>query len=170
MDPNEAQVHVAAAVAAVWQGDLDAALASAERCIALQPSSTDGRRAKAAAQIYMGRPKEALATIEAYMRFDPVYPEIALQFQAEALFLVGDYPETERILRSRLERNPEAATAYELLAASLGLMGRTEEAAQAWAQVMRLLHPSPSSAAAASCRSATRPTSSAASRACAAPG
>ena len=114
------------------------ALASAERCIALQPSSTDGRRAKAAAQIYMGRPQEALATIEAYMRFDPVYPEIALQFQAEALFLVGDYPETERILRSRLERNPEAATAYELLAASLGLMGRTEEAAEAWAQVLRL--------------------------------
>ena len=58
-------------------------------------------------QIFSGRPADAIKTIEANMRLDPVYPEITLYFLAEARFSLGEYDQAVAALKLRLERNPE---------------------------------------------------------------
>ena len=125
-------------MALMWSRELDQALDAVARCIALKPSATDARLLKAHAQIFRGLPADAIEALDDYMRLDPLYPEIALQFLAEARFALGEYELALEVIRKRLERNPESGTAHALLATTLGHLGRTEEGLAAWAQVSRL--------------------------------
>ena len=67
------------------------AIEEAAQCLALKPNSTEGLRLMSHIQIFNGRPADAIKTIEANMRLDPVYPEITLYFLAEARFSLGEY-------------------------------------------------------------------------------
>ena len=49
-------------------------------------------------------------------RLDPHYPDIALQFLADARFSLGEYEQAVVAIEKRLERNPQSETAYALLA------------------------------------------------------
>jgi TolB-like protein/Flp pilus assembly protein TadD len=138
MDDHEPDAHFALGMALMWSRELDKALDAAARCIALKPSATDARVMKAHAQVFIGLPAEAIATLDDYMRLDPLFPEIALQFLAEARFALGEYELALDAIRKRLERNPESATAHALLASTYGHLGRTEEGLAAWAQVSRI--------------------------------
>jgi adenylate cyclase len=69
----------------------------------------------AAVQIYAGNPADALTTLGALMRLDPHYPDIALQFLADARFSLGEYELAVGAIERRLKRNPETATAFVLL-------------------------------------------------------
>ena len=112
----------------MWSRDLERALAEAELCLALSPNSAEGHLARAAAQNYSGDPSAALETLDAYMRLDPLYPEIALYFVAEARFALGEFAAAVAALEQRLERNPNSETSYALLASCFGHQGRFEEA------------------------------------------
>ena len=72
------------------------------------------------------------------MRLDPHYPDIALQFVAEAHLLLGQYEDTVAVLKKRQERNPEAATVYGLLASCYGHLGRLAEGQDALAELLRI--------------------------------
>ena len=72
------------------------------------------------------------------MQLDPFYPEIALQFLAEAQLSLGRFDLAAETLRKRLARNPESATAYALLASCYGHLGQIEEGRAAWTQVLRI--------------------------------
>ena len=69
------------------------------------------------------------------MQLDPMYPEIALQFLAEARFALGEYELALEAIRKRLERNPESATAHALLASTFGHSDEPRKACAAWEQV-----------------------------------
>jgi adenylate cyclase len=138
LDDHEPDSHFALGMALMWSRELDQALDAVARCIALKPSATDARLLKAHAQIFRGLPADAIEALDDYMRLDPLYPEIALQFLAEARFALGEYELALEVIRKRLERNPESGTAHALLATTLGHLGRTEEGLAAWAQVSRL--------------------------------
>ena len=139
MDPDEAGAQFAYAIACLWSRDLDEALAAAKRCLALEPHSAEGHLATAHAQIYGGEPAAAVETIETYMRHDPLYPDIVLYFLAEAYISLGEYEQAIDALKMRLERDPESATSYNLLAACYGHLGRLDEARAAWAEARRIV-------------------------------
>jgi Flp pilus assembly protein TadD len=125
-------------VGLLWSREIDSALEAAARCIALKPSSADARVLKAHIQIFSGLAADAVETLESYMQLDPFYPEIALQFLAEAQVSLGRFDLAAETLRKRLVRNPASATAYALLASCCGHLGRTEEGRAAWTQALKI--------------------------------
>ena len=89
-------------------------------------------------QIFSGDPAGAIETLETYMRLDPHYTEVALQFLADARFSLGEYDQAIAAIEQRLARNPQSETAYALLASCYGHLGRSDECRQAWEQAIRI--------------------------------
>ena len=138
MDGEDPYPHYVHAIGLLWKRDYDAAFAAARRCKELSPNSAEGHLEMASIQYYAGDPAGSLETLEAYMKLDPLYPEIALYFVAQAQESLGQYEAAIETLKRRLERNPNSETSYALLAACYGHLGRNEESRAAWAEVLRI--------------------------------
>lgn len=137
-DEADAQAQFAFAIASLWNRDFEAAAAAAARCLDLEPNSAEGHLATAHVQVFGGDPAGAIETLDSYIRLDPLYPDIVLHFLAEAHISLGRYEEAIGALRQRLARAPSSATAYNLIAACCGHLGRLDEARSAWAEARRL--------------------------------
>ena len=138
MDEKEPHGHFALAMAYTWSRELERAEAEARRCLALSPNSSDGLRMIAHVQMYSGDAAGALDTLDSYFRLDPHYPEIALQFLADAHFSLGEFGQAIAALKQRLAQNPRSETAYALLASCYGHLGQTADCRTAWEQVLRI--------------------------------
>jgi adenylate cyclase len=138
MDEEEPASHFALGIAHSWTRELDRAQADARRGLDLAPNSSELLLLLANIQIFSGEPASALETLDTYMRLDPHYLEITLQALADARFSLGQYTKAIAAIEQRLARNPQAVTAYALLAACYGHLGQPEEARQAWEHTMRL--------------------------------
>ena len=138
IDGEDPQAHFALAVGFLWHREYDKALAEARRCLALSPNSAEGHLATARIQMYSGNASDAITTINAYMRLDPLYSVIALHFLAEAHVALGHFEEAVVALKERLERDPNSESSYALLASCYGHLGRIAESRAAWAEVMRI--------------------------------
>jgi adenylate cyclase len=138
LDEAEPDARFATGIAYLWKKDLEKASAEVARCLALKPNSTEGLRLTSHILIFSGRAADALKTIETNMRLDPVYPEITLYFLAEARFSLGNFDGAVEALKLRLERNPDSATSYALLASCCGHLGRIAEGREAWEQTLRI--------------------------------
>ena len=138
MDETEPQGHYALAVALYFHRQLDRALAEARRSVALAPNFAQGHQTIARILTFSGDANGAINTLDAYMRLDPLYPDMLLYFLAEARFSLGHFDEAVMALKQRHERNPNSATSYALLASCYGHLGRIAESRAAWAEVMRI--------------------------------
>ena len=138
MDEAEPRGHYALAVALFFHRETDRALAEARRSVALAPNFAQGHHTIARMLTFSGDAAGAINTIDAYMQLDPLYPDMALYFLAEALFALGQFEEAVTALKQRHGRNPDSATSYALLASCYGHLGRIAESQAAWAEVMRI--------------------------------
>ena len=138
MDEEDPYPHYVHALTLLWKRDYDRAMAAANRCKELSPSSAEGYLETASIQFYSGHPEASLESLKEYMRLDPLYPEIALYFVAQAQEALGEYEAAISTLKRRLERNPTSETSYALLAACYGHLGRHDESRAAWEEVMRI--------------------------------
>jgi TolB-like protein/class 3 adenylate cyclase len=138
MDDEDPACHLALGVAYSWSRDLDRAEGRARHGLAISPNSVELMILLAAIQIYAGDPAGALATLDTLMGLDPHYPDIALQFLADARFSLGEYELAADAIERRLKRNPESETAFALLASCYGWLGRSEDAHRAWGEALRI--------------------------------
>ena len=138
MDPDEPQGHFALSIACMWSRSLDEALAEAARCVALSPNMPEGYLAAAHAHIFAGEAPAALGMLDAYMRLDPLYPDIALYFLAQARFALGEFALAAAALEQRIEKNPRSETSFALLASCYGHLGRPAEGRVAWEEALRI--------------------------------
>jgi TolB-like protein/Tfp pilus assembly protein PilF len=138
MDDEDPYAHFVLSLVLLWRREHDRALAEVQRCLALAPSSAEGHLQLASTQYYCGDPTGSLETIKAYMRLDPLYPEFALYFLAQAQHSLGQFDAAVATLKRRLERNPRSETTYALLASCYGHLGQITESRSAWAEVMRI--------------------------------
>lgn len=138
MAEDQPNVHFALALACMWNRQLDRAQTEVERGLALAPSSVELLMVKAHIQIFSGDPAAALGTLDAAMRLDPLYPEIVLQFVADARFSLGEYELAIAAIEQRLARNPQSETAYALLASCYGHLGHLTKSRQAWARALNI--------------------------------
>jgi adenylate cyclase len=138
IDDTEPSGYAALCAALMWSRDLDGARAAAEQAIALAPSFAEGYRALAVVQTYAGEPERALESLDAYVQRDPYYPDITLQFIADAHFALGDYEEAIKAIEQRLARSPHSETAYALLASCYGMLGQAEACRRAWDETLRI--------------------------------
>ena len=125
-------------LAYMWARDLDLARTEAQRGLALSPNSVELLMAMAHIQIFSGDPAAALKTLDVSMRLDPHYPELLLQFLADARFSLGEYTLAVSAIKQRLARNPQSETAYALLASCYGHLGRLAESEQAWKHALEI--------------------------------
>lgn len=138
MDDAESQTHFALSAASLWNRELEQAEAEALRCIELEPNSAEGHLVNAHTLIFSGRPEAAIEVIDAYMKLDPMYPDIVLHFLAEAYISLGQFDRAAAILIERLDRRPDSPTSHTLLASCYGHLGRDEESRASWAEVLRI--------------------------------
>lgn len=138
MDENHPNGHFALGVACMWARALDRAWTEVQRGLALSPNSVELLMAKAHVQIFSGDPAAALETLDVSMRLDPLYPEVLLQFLADARFSLGEYAQTIAAIEQRLARNPQSETAYALLASCYGHLGQPKESEQAWKRALEI--------------------------------
>ena len=132
MDEEEPAGHLALGIGYVWSRDLDRARAEALRGLALSPNSVELLILMANVQIFSGDPAAAVQTLDAAMRLDPHYPDITLQFLADARFSLGEYEQAVVALEQRLARNSQSETAYAMLASCYGQLGRPDDSREAW--------------------------------------
>jgi adenylate cyclase len=138
MAENLPNGHFALGVACMWGKELERAQAAVERGLTLSPNSVDLLTAKAHIQIFAGDPGAAVETLAHSMRLDPHYPEILLQFLADARFSLGQYAAAIDAIEQRLARNPQSETAYALLASCYGHLGQPERSREAWAHALAM--------------------------------
>jgi len=138
MDEEEPHARYVLAVALGFSRQTERALVEARRSVALEPNFARGHHTIARLSTLNGDPAGAISVLETYMRLDPLYPDLALHFLAEARVSLGQFDEALSLLKRRLERNPNSETSLVLLASCYGNLGRYEEARATWAEVKRI--------------------------------
>jgi TolB-like protein/Flp pilus assembly protein TadD len=138
MDEEQPDGHFALGVACMWSHELDRARIEVRRGLELSPNSVKLLMAMAHIQIFDGDAAQALETLDLSMRLDPHYPEILLQFIADAHFSLGDYQQAIAAIEQRLLRNPQSETAYALLASCYGHLGEPEKGRAAWNHALQI--------------------------------
>lgn len=140
LEPALVLGHVANAWVMANQGQREAALAAAERALALDPGSFFAALGKVTFLTQLERHAEALAWAEAMRRRHPRQPAFA-----DALgtlhYAQGRYAAAEQAFRLSIKLQPDSGTAYANLNAALLRQGRGDEALQAIQQGLQV-HPS----------------------------
>lgn len=115
------------------RGDYEGALAEAERALAISPNLAFAHELLGATLIFSGQPREGIAAIEQAIRLDPYDPLLPsrLNLVATALYLSNEYDQAVEAAKRAIRSNPDYPPPYRWLAASLGQLGRTEEAKEA---------------------------------------
>ncbi len=114
-------------------GDHKGALAESERALVISQNLTIAHQTLGIALIYSGRAKEGLAALQRYLRLDPRDPVLALGLLQIAIghYFCREYEAAldavERVIRSY----PDFPLSYRWRAATLGQLGRTDEARSA---------------------------------------
>jgi TolB-like protein len=98
------------------------------KAIELNPSYADGHAYYAMLMAYEGRAAEGMTYIQQAMRFNPQYPFWYLTPLGNLQFVLGRYEEAAATFRRLLERNPNWHQGRRLLVATLGYLGRIEDA------------------------------------------
>lgn len=143
LDPKNAfALSVAGHIAAYVNHDYEHALGLFERSLRLNPNSAYALDSNAVTLCYAGRADEALRLLEGARPLWQQHPD-PYYFQTSvciALLLAGRPEEAAEVGRTTVRENPNFQAAYRPLVASLGLLGRVEEA-DGYLASLRRLHP-----------------------------
>ena len=112
------------------RGDWEPALEEADAAIRLNASDPWGHLSKGHALIYAGRAAEAREPLATALHLDPRGPsaQVVLHQCAVGRYFEADYRAAAAVARRALRHYPENPRAHIAFAASLGQLGRAEEA------------------------------------------
>jgi DNA-binding SARP family transcriptional activator/TolB-like protein len=131
LDPGNAEaLGIYAHVCSIVDKDFDSALHYFDRSLRLNPSLASTWALSAATYSYVGKPEIALQRLERYGELAPLDPYYSWfeHFYAIAYTFKGDYERAVIVGRRCAKTTPEFIAAYRPLIASLGHLGRREEA------------------------------------------
>jgi adenylate cyclase len=133
LDNDDAEAHSILSNLLRLSGDHTGALAEAERALAITPNLALAHGAMGATLVFSGRPKEGLAALRTSIRLDPRDPYLAarLNQMALGLYFCREYEAAIEAARDAIRSYPDHPLIYRWLAASLGQVGRIEEAKEA---------------------------------------
>jgi adenylate cyclase len=118
--------------------DWEAAIAALDLALSLNGNSCDAWRLSGWVRVLAGNPRTGAEHLSRAIQLSPRDPNItsALTGLGVANMMVGNYDEAVRFGRQALQEMPRNATAHRIIAASLALLGRTEEARKAIAALL----------------------------------
>jgi adenylate cyclase len=110
--------------------DNEAALAALDRALVLNVNSAQALTLSGWVRLYVGDPRKATEYFTRAMRLSPLDPRVSFPIAglAAAHMMAGDYDEAVNLGRQAVREMPRNAFAHRIIAASLALLGRTEEA------------------------------------------
>jgi adenylate cyclase len=113
--------------------DWDTAIAALDRALSLNSNSAHAWSMSAWVRLQAGDPRTAAEQFSRAIQLSPHDPGItfALSGLGFVAMVAGDYEEALKFGRQALQENPRNAPAHRVVAASLALLGRTEEARKA---------------------------------------
>jgi len=138
LDDADPWAHWALSMIYLYTRRHDAALSECERVVALNPNFAEGYVSFGEVLHYSGSNEEALRCFDRGMALNPYFPDVLLHFRALACFQLGRYGEAVSLLEQRVARNAITDVSRALLAASLGHLGRVDEARAAWQETLRV--------------------------------
>jgi TolB-like protein/class 3 adenylate cyclase/Tfp pilus assembly protein PilF len=140
LDPSFADAHGLLGLCRLSKEDYDLAVATAEKGIALAPNQAENLAMASLVLNKSGKPERALELIKSAMRHCPIYPAWYLSVLAKVYRSLGRNKSAAGIFEMSLARNPNDITDWVGLAATLGELGRAEDAKRAVTEILRL-HP-----------------------------
>ncbi|HYC12986.1 MAG TPA: tetratricopeptide repeat protein, partial [Stellaceae bacterium] len=113
--------------------DIEAGLAALDRALVLNVNSEQTLRLSGWVRLHSGDPRTATEHFTRAIRLSPLDPRISYDFAGlgAAHMMTGDYDEAVKFGRQALREMPRNVVAHRVVAASLALLGRTDEAAGA---------------------------------------
>jgi adenylate cyclase len=113
--------------------DNEAALAALDRALVLNVNSAQALRFSGWVRLFSGDPRTATEHFTRAIRLSPLDPLISSAFGGLGIahMMAGDYDEAVKFGRQAVREGPRFALGHRVLAASLALLGRTEEARSA---------------------------------------
>jgi adenylate cyclase len=115
------------------KGDLEGAIQEADHALAINPNCADAFGAKGASLIFSGHREEGRKVLGRYFALSPLDPMRPLRLNqvALSLYLDGNYDAAVTAAAQLIRQYPTHPSAYRWLAASLGQLGRLDEANRA---------------------------------------
>jgi adenylate cyclase len=141
LDPDNAEaLGIYAHICSIVDKDFDSALHYFDRSLRLNPSLAFVWALSSATYSYIGDPEVALQRLERYGELAPLDP---YYFWFEHLYAIaytfkGDYERAVIVGRRANKANPEFVSCYKPLIASLGHLGRRDEAKPYIAKLLSL--------------------------------
>jgi tetratricopeptide (TPR) repeat protein len=126
-EPTPLALQISTAMLA-QRGRHNEAVTEGERAIEMDPNNADGYVALAGALNLAGYPEKALALMEKALRLNPHYPTSYLYELGLARFGMEEYEGAAVTLERAVILNPDDRWSSRLLIATLGQLGRAEEA------------------------------------------
>ncbi len=122
------------------RGELAGALSEIEQALAMSPNLAVAHWHRGAVLIFLGRPKEGLASIDTSIRLDPRNPfsVIRLLNITCGLYFLGEYEATVDAAGRLIRSYPDFPMVYRWSAAALGQLGRNTEAKDALDKAINL--------------------------------
>ncbi|HLB98434.1 MAG TPA: winged helix-turn-helix domain-containing protein [Acetobacteraceae bacterium] len=133
LDQDDVDSRVRLAIGSLLRGDLEAAFECAQKALSFNENCAEALGVKGTALLYSDRRQEGRDAIERHLRLSPRDPArpIRLSQVAASLYLDGNYADAMTTAQRVVWQYPRHPTAYRWLAASLGQLGRSAEAAAA---------------------------------------
>jgi len=139
LDARDARAHMYLGQVSLWLRQHDRAIAETRRAIELNPSLAQAYSVLGYALDCVGRFDEALETVAHSLRLRPNDRTLARCLPAMSLahYQLGAYARAEEIARRAVTLNPIYWMGRQMLAASLGQLGRGEDAARELGEIRR---------------------------------
>ncbi|HEY7800421.1 MAG TPA: winged helix-turn-helix domain-containing tetratricopeptide repeat protein, partial [Hyphomonadaceae bacterium] len=139
LDDEDARGHFHVAQASLWLRRHDEAIAEARRAIALNPSLVQAHAVLGYALDCIGEFQEAISTVTSSLRLRPYDQTIVRCIPALSIahYQLGAFDAAEEVAQRVVGMNKNYWMGHQMLAASLGQLGRKPEAAAALAEILR---------------------------------
>ena len=140
LDPDDAMTLALLSWISFYHGDLTAALEQAVRAIAANHNDGAAHMAKGNALVHAERPTEAREPLQMVPQLNPrdTFGSLASMYLGICDYFGGNYALAADIAERTVRAHPSVPFTYRWLAASLGQLGRTDEALEALRQAMRV--------------------------------
>jgi adenylate cyclase len=139
-DTNSWALAVHGLVSGYLNKDLDAAIATFNRALTINPSESSAWIWSSAAHAWLGQGEEAIERGQRAIDLSPLDPHlyVFLAVLGTANAVAGHYGEATQVARRSLRRNRMYLATHRLLVIALALAGRIDEARQAAAELLAL--------------------------------
>jgi adenylate cyclase len=133
LDEGDVDSRARLAIASLLRGELEAAFEGAQKALSVNENCAEALGVKGTVLLYSDRRQEGRDAIERHLRLSPRDPArpIRLSQVAASLYLDRNYADAMTTAQRVIWQYPRHPTAWRWLAASLGQLGRSTEAAAA---------------------------------------